>query len=173
MTVSEGQIISGVLTCAPNARNNRDLDIVIKYKAGDEAETTIQYKMCVVTHVTLFRSFTILFLPDERTLTGCQVLIVSYLTGLIIPLRPSFSTHRTEFSIPPITIIFFHPLPPKKKLASITMHNRHSSTIHPHIHTYILYRDLFFNRQVLILFTCSGETEGGAVFLVTVICAAT
>ncbi|KZO98777.1 protein arginine N-methyltransferase [Calocera viscosa TUFC12733] len=33
LTVSEGEAIHGTLTCAPNARNNRDLDIVIEYEA--------------------------------------------------------------------------------------------------------------------------------------------
>ncbi|KAJ7217773.1 S-adenosyl-L-methionine-dependent methyltransferase, partial [Mycena pura] len=46
VTISEGQIITGRLSCAPNARNNRDLDIGISYTTSkDEPETTIQYKM--------------------------------------------------------------------------------------------------------------------------------
>jgi len=44
LTLSKGQTVTGRLSCAPNTRNNRDLDIVIKHKLGDE-ETTIQYKM--------------------------------------------------------------------------------------------------------------------------------
>jgi protein arginine N-methyltransferase 1 len=45
MTVSEGQKIAGRISCAPNAKNNRDLDIAISYKTGQDAETSIQYKM--------------------------------------------------------------------------------------------------------------------------------
>ncbi len=47
LTVSAGDKITGRLSCAPNARNNRDLDITIAYKAGDGPETEVQYKMCV------------------------------------------------------------------------------------------------------------------------------
>lgn len=54
MTVSQGDPIIGHLSCSPNARNNRDLDIIIKYRAGNAAETTIQYKMCVFQS-TVFR----------------------------------------------------------------------------------------------------------------------
>ena len=38
LTVSAGQKITGQLSCAPNARNNRDLDITIAYKVegGEE-----------------------------------------------------------------------------------------------------------------------------------------
>ncbi|KAH9949588.1 S-adenosyl-L-methionine-dependent methyltransferase, partial [Amylocystis lapponica] len=45
LTVSQGQKITGRLSCAPNARNNRDLDILITYRTGaSEPETEIQYK---------------------------------------------------------------------------------------------------------------------------------
>ncbi|KAI0675263.1 S-adenosyl-L-methionine-dependent methyltransferase [Trametes maxima] len=47
LTVSEGQKITGQLSCAPNARNPRDLDISIKYKTDGEGESEIHYKMCV------------------------------------------------------------------------------------------------------------------------------
>lgn len=48
MTVNEGDKITGHLTCAPNARNNRDLDITIAYKAPtDEEDKVVSYKMCV------------------------------------------------------------------------------------------------------------------------------
>jgi hypothetical protein len=40
--VIQGEEIKGTLTCAPNARNNRDLDITIQ--AGD---MKMDYKMCV------------------------------------------------------------------------------------------------------------------------------
>ncbi|KAL0072711.1 Nuclear SAM-dependent mono-and asymmetric methyltransferase [Marasmius tenuissimus] len=45
VTVSEGDTISGRLKCAPNARNNRDLDITISYSTPNDPETTMQYKM--------------------------------------------------------------------------------------------------------------------------------
>ncbi|KAI0071772.1 S-adenosyl-L-methionine-dependent methyltransferase [Panus rudis PR-1116 ss-1] len=46
LTVSEGDNITGTLSCAPNARNPRDLDITIAYKAPlDAAETVVNYKM--------------------------------------------------------------------------------------------------------------------------------
>ncbi|EMD37351.1 hypothetical protein CERSUDRAFT_135901 [Gelatoporia subvermispora B] len=45
LTVSEGQQITGRLSCAPNERNNRDLDIDIVYQAGEEPETLVHYKM--------------------------------------------------------------------------------------------------------------------------------
>ncbi|GBE81018.1 Protein arginine N-methyltransferase 1 [Sparassis crispa] len=45
LTVSEGQKITGRLSCAPNVRNNRDLDITISYKTNNEPVTEIQYKM--------------------------------------------------------------------------------------------------------------------------------
>lgn len=47
MTVSQGDSITGRLSCSPNTRNNRDLDITISYKAGNDAENSIHYKMCV------------------------------------------------------------------------------------------------------------------------------
>lgn len=71
--VSADETITGQLTCAPNARNPRDLDITITYKAPhEEAPKTVNYKMCVLR-----------FFPQslprpsgfERTLTNCQVVI--------------------------------------------------------------------------------------------------
>lgn len=48
LTVSEGEQITGRLSCAPNARNPRDLDITIAYRTPhDTQETEIHYKMCV------------------------------------------------------------------------------------------------------------------------------
>ncbi|KAF8840733.1 protein arginine N-methyltransferase [Paxillus ammoniavirescens] len=44
ITISEGEKITGSLVCAPNARNNRDLDITIEYTAGGET-TKVDYKM--------------------------------------------------------------------------------------------------------------------------------
>ncbi|KAG2128959.1 S-adenosyl-L-methionine-dependent methyltransferase [Suillus bovinus] len=48
ITIKQGQEITGELSCAPNARNNRDLDISISYAVGDEEETEVEYKMCVI-----------------------------------------------------------------------------------------------------------------------------
>ncbi|KDR74976.1 hypothetical protein GALMADRAFT_248796 [Galerina marginata CBS 339.88] len=47
ITIHQGDQIAGRLVCAPNARNNRDLDITIGYKVEgtDEAENVVQYKM--------------------------------------------------------------------------------------------------------------------------------
>jgi protein arginine N-methyltransferase 1 len=45
LTLSKGQSITGRLTCAPNTRNNRDLDIIITHKTNEEDEMSIQYKM--------------------------------------------------------------------------------------------------------------------------------
>lgn len=49
LTRQEGDVIKGELTCAPNTRNNRDLDIVIDYEVqGSEAvKGQMTYKMCV------------------------------------------------------------------------------------------------------------------------------
>ncbi len=45
--VQEGESIRGELSCAPNARNNRDLDIVVDYEVVGEQATKGQmvYKM--------------------------------------------------------------------------------------------------------------------------------
>jgi len=45
LTVFEGQAIRGRLACAPNMRNNRDLDIEITYMTENHPETKIHYKM--------------------------------------------------------------------------------------------------------------------------------
>ncbi|KAG5735496.1 putative protein arginine N-methyltransferase [Termitomyces sp. T112] len=45
IVVSEGDKINGRLMCAPNARNNRDLDIGITYQAGTGPSQSMQYKM--------------------------------------------------------------------------------------------------------------------------------
>ncbi|KAI5123903.1 hypothetical protein M0805_005719 [Coniferiporia weirii] len=47
VTISEGDAITGKLTCAPNERNNRDLDITIEWSAPDGPAATMSYKMCV------------------------------------------------------------------------------------------------------------------------------
>ncbi|KAF7315426.1 Protein arginine N-methyltransferase [Mycena indigotica] len=46
LTLSKDQIVTGEVSCAPNSRNNRDLDISITYKTSEEEpETRIDYKM--------------------------------------------------------------------------------------------------------------------------------
>ena len=45
--VSQGDVIEGRLTCAPNSRNPRDLDIVMQYKVEgpNPMEARMEYKM--------------------------------------------------------------------------------------------------------------------------------
>ena len=47
ITISQGEQIRGRLSCAPNTKNNRDLDITISYETA-ETEVIAEYKMCVV-----------------------------------------------------------------------------------------------------------------------------
>ena len=56
ITISEGETIEGTLSCAPNARNNRDLDITIGWTAPHGQTETVNYKMCVIPsiYVSLF-----------------------------------------------------------------------------------------------------------------------
>lgn len=72
LTVNADDRITGELSCAPNKRNPRDLDIIIKYQTPyDDQLTEIQYKMCVLPSLaTPCRGFH----RCGRTLTGCQVL---------------------------------------------------------------------------------------------------
>jgi len=72
LTINQGDKIVGQLSCAPNRRNNRDLDISISYKLENEnEEMSVHYKMCV--RYTSPWHCTIIHL--EYTLTNCQVLI--------------------------------------------------------------------------------------------------
>jgi protein arginine N-methyltransferase 1 len=45
----EGEMIKGELSCKPNARNPRDLDITIFYEVDGSLPSSdvIEYKMCV------------------------------------------------------------------------------------------------------------------------------
>jgi len=45
LRISDGERISGTLTCAPNARNPRDLDITLKYRTPTDGEAEVEYKM--------------------------------------------------------------------------------------------------------------------------------
>ncbi|KAL1745712.1 S-adenosyl-L-methionine-dependent methyltransferase [Schizophyllum fasciatum] len=53
LTLTEGDKITGQLTCTPNARNNRDLDIKIEYKTPTE-EAAMEYKMNAYAHASSF-----------------------------------------------------------------------------------------------------------------------
>ena len=44
----EGDTVDGTLFCAPNNRNNRDLDITVKYTTPEGTNTKMDYKMCVI-----------------------------------------------------------------------------------------------------------------------------
>jgi len=57
ITITQGQEITGELSCSPNARNNRDLDITISYSVGDEEEHKVDYKMCVICFLFASPSF--------------------------------------------------------------------------------------------------------------------
>lgn len=59
LTISEGEQITGTLTCAPNARNNRDLDITIAWTAPDGVETKFDYKMCEILPLFLYTCYQI------------------------------------------------------------------------------------------------------------------
>lgn len=48
LRISEREKIVGKLTCAPNARNNRDLDITISYAGPNSGRTRVEYKMCAL-----------------------------------------------------------------------------------------------------------------------------
>lgn len=54
-----GDEIVGTLTCAPNQRNNRDLDITISYESKGERPTSdhLVYKMCVFWSYLIALSF--------------------------------------------------------------------------------------------------------------------
>jgi hypothetical protein len=50
LRISEGEKIVGKLTCSPNSRNNRDLDITISYSTPNSARIRVDYKMCALGH---------------------------------------------------------------------------------------------------------------------------
>ncbi len=56
LTVNRGDQVNGSLSCAPNTRNPRDLDIGIRYRVNDDEETRVHYKMCVTLVPPLFLS---------------------------------------------------------------------------------------------------------------------
>lgn len=49
ITINEGGIVNGTITCAPNQRNNRDLDISITYETDENQSGSLSYKMCVIS----------------------------------------------------------------------------------------------------------------------------
>jgi PRMT5 arginine-N-methyltransferase len=48
LRISDGEKIKGKLTCSPNSRNNRDLDITISYSTPNSERTQVDYKMCAL-----------------------------------------------------------------------------------------------------------------------------
>ncbi|KAG5220216.1 type protein arginine N-methyltransferase Rmt [Salix suchowensis] len=74
LTLNEGDAIKGTLKCAPNARNNRDLDITIDYSTPTTSET-IAYKMCVLSLLHNCVPSVRLAGRLGTSLTNCQVLI--------------------------------------------------------------------------------------------------
>ncbi|KAF8520361.1 protein arginine N-methyltransferase [Hysterangium stoloniferum] len=54
LTVSEGQKVNGVVTCAPNARNNRDLDITIEYEVEADVRSTSDKEQKAVVHYKMY-----------------------------------------------------------------------------------------------------------------------
>ena len=48
LRISEGEKVVGKLTCSPNSRNNRDLDITISYSTPTSERTQVDYKMCAL-----------------------------------------------------------------------------------------------------------------------------
>ena len=55
ITISEGETITGTLSCAPNTRNNRDLDIGLSWMAPDGTETKFDYKMCEILPIPFYQ----------------------------------------------------------------------------------------------------------------------
>jgi len=49
--IGEGEKIVGKLSCSPNARNNRDLDITIRYSTPNSERTQVDYKNVVITAI--------------------------------------------------------------------------------------------------------------------------
>lgn len=118
LTVSAGEKITGRLSCAPNARNNRDLDITIAYKTESGEETEVQYKMCVPLSYSLLVSSQPLVaaplsdarapttfpfaLPPSSVRGSCCMRVWAYadrLPGRDEPRTPSFDA-RASFTTP-------------------------------------------------------------------------
>lgn len=98
LTVNANDKIVGQLSCSPNARNNRDLDISIAYNIkGDATEHHVQYKMFVLSYFPLYCSFecSLFIFVQERTLISCQVLIYTN-TTLVIALYLYFLPHHLQ-----------------------------------------------------------------------------
>ncbi|PPQ71286.1 hypothetical protein CVT24_012340 [Panaeolus cyanescens] len=66
LTVSSNDVVSGTLSCAPNTRNNRDLDITIKYKVNDGEELVMPYKMFASSSYYFHFPFFSLFFKNIR-----------------------------------------------------------------------------------------------------------
>ena len=79
--MSEGQNVKGFVTCAPNSRNNRDLDITFEYEVEPEAgaavgetqKAVVQYKMCVHIDTTKVQADLSLGLDAWCNLLFCSI----------------------------------------------------------------------------------------------------
>ena len=85
ITISEGQKIRGRLSCEPNSKNNRDLDIKISYETGGGAEINIDYKMCVVFPL-LCAAFPRLVNPTDRWV-GADCIFIFNLSRCVVSAR--------------------------------------------------------------------------------------
>ena len=79
ITISEGQAIRGRLSCAPNTKNNRDLDITIAYET-DGQEVTVEYKMCVA--FSFFDSNSLRLVNSADRWSGANCTFYAYLVLL-------------------------------------------------------------------------------------------
>lgn len=85
LRISEGEKIVGKLTCSPNARNNRDLDITIAYSTPNSPRIRVEYKMCALGP-RLEGYADQLQVVINRI---CTIAFVSFSHHLIISYRPS------------------------------------------------------------------------------------
>lgn len=106
LRISEGEKIVGKLTCSPNSRNNRDLDITISYSTPNSERTQVNYKMCALgprlegyadqLQVVINRICTVLHFPVIRPIY--HLIVSSYCasffatTGIDIPAVASWSS---------------------------------------------------------------------------------
>lgn len=100
LAVTVGDEITGELSCAPNARNPRDLDISISYKGPTDVQpTTMQYKMCVIRF-----SLADLAVPiaESVLLTSCQVLIDIFHLKILLSCYVWLYTYRPAPVIAPL-----------------------------------------------------------------------
>ena len=105
--ISQGGTVNGTISCAPNQRNNRDLDISISYQTDEGQSASLEYKMCVIflLHTLSYRCL-------------CQRILLTGLSGLNVihfPLPQNvimllqfrlvlISHHLQLFTLPPSPI---------------------------------------------------------------------